>query len=87
MGHPQGKTSPFQSVGLAYRTPPVLVANDHNKTHAGVARIDEVILAINIFDVDIIVVVPIPGPRLRIVEPEAAVVEAIAVALHMESML
>jgi hypothetical protein len=81
MGHRPEKPTEKNSTAIKLRR---LVADDHDQADAGVARIDEVIFAVDVFDVHVVVVVPVTGPRLRVVEPEAAVVEAITAALHVE---
>jgi len=66
-----------------------LVREYHQQADARMARIDQVILAIDVVDVDVIVVViPVRWPRLGVLEIMAAVIKAaIFAAARVEMML
>src|ERR1700686_3135349 len=50
------------------------------------ARIDQVIVTVDVVDIHIIVVVPIRRPRFGILEIIAAIIKAAVAALYMEMM-
>src|SRR5580704_4821580 len=61
--------------------------NDHQQADSRMDGIDQVILAIDVIDIDVVVVTPACGPRLAVFKPIAAVIEAAIVATRdAESM-
>jgi hypothetical protein len=63
-----------------------LVDDYHQQANARMARIDQVIVTIDVVDIHIIVVVPIRRPRFGVLEIIAAIIKAAVAALHMEMM-
>jgi hypothetical protein len=63
-----------------------LIHDYNQQADARMARIDQVILPVDVIDVYVIVVVPAGRPRFRVLKIVAAIIEAAIAALHVEVM-